>query len=341
MMHRPLALLALCSPLAAQSIVVPTAAEFVSQLPGGYTTLLRSAARTYVVAIEASELAGIPIGEAIVGMSFRCGTNTVQPYPNQSGGSLDYADFTISLGPCVPPASITSGGSPAPLISSIWIGTPTVARSGPLSIPNGTFVHNNVSPPPFSEYYFEFDTPVVYPGGDFAILIERSASNNSATGTFEGAPNGYRAGNYAFGNSVDHGLELAYVNTPLITRLHHGYGAGCAGSNGRAPICIQNANVTGGQGGAIRLTGTNAPPNAVGVLALGFGRATQPLGNGCDLLLNVLTTVFVTFDAAGETATALQLPGGYSLTFNAQYAVLDAGATGGFTVSNAVEPILN
>ncbi|MCA8975029.1 MAG: hypothetical protein KDC98_09925, partial [Planctomycetes bacterium] len=230
--HRHALALFACSSLVAQSIVVPTAAEFVSQLPGGYTTLLRSAPRTYVVAIEANELLGIPVGDVLVGMSFRCGTNTVQPYPNQAGGSLDYADFTISIGPCIAPASITYGGSPAPLISSIWIGSPVVARTGPLSIPNGTFVHNNVSPPPFSEYYFEFHTPVVYAGGDLAILVERGASNNTATGTFEGAPNGYRTGNYAFGNSVDHGTELAYVNTPLITRLHHGYGIGCPGSSG-------------------------------------------------------------------------------------------------------------
>lgn len=333
--------LAVCSTLTAQSIVVPTAAEFVSQLPGGYTTLVRSAARTYLVAIEASELVNIPIGDVLVGMSFRCGTNTVQPFPNQASGSLDFTDFTITIGSCIPPATITYGGTPAPQISSVWVGTPSVARTGPLSIPNGTFVHNNVSPPPFSEYYFEFQNPVLYLGGDLAILVERSASNNSATGTFEGAPNGSRAGNYAFGNNVDHGTDLAYVNTPLITRLHHGYGAGCPGTGGLIPICIQNANLTGGLGGNILFTATNIPPNTFGVFALGWNRAALPLGNGCVLFVNPRVATFMAFGPSGSGVVNLHVPAGFSLTFDAQFGLVDGGALGGLTVTNAVEPRVN
>lgn len=332
--------LAFCSSLAAQSLVVPSAAEFVSQLPGGYTTLLRSAARTYVVAIEASELAGIPIGDTIVGMSFRCGTNTVQPFPNQQSGSLDFADFTVSIGPCVTPSTITSGGTPPPAISTIWLGTPAVARTGPLSIPNGTFVHNNVSPPPFSEYYFEFQTPVVYTGGDFAILIERSACNATVTGTFEGAPNGYRAGAYAFGNNVDHGTELAYVNTPLITRLHRGQGIGCPGSGGQIPICVQNADVAGGLGGSMLFTASNAVPGTFGLFAVGLQSASLPLGNGCTLLLLPYTSVLVNFDAGGRSAMRLNLPAGVTGMFHVQYALWDQGVASGFTLTNAVAPRL-
>lgn len=342
-MHFPLGCLAIaaCASLTAQSLVVPSVAASVSQLPGGYTTLLRSAARTYLVAIEASELASIPVGDTIVGMSFRCGTNTVQPFPNQPSGSLDFIDFTVTIGPCITPSTITAGGTPPPLIASVWIGAPTVARIGPLSIPNGTFVHSNVSPPPFSEYYFDFQTPVVYTGGDYAILVERSACTNYLTGTFEGAPNGYRAGAYAFGNNVDHGTELAYVNTPLITRLHYGYGTGCPGTGGRIPICVQNANVTGGLGGSILFTATNAVPNTFGVFAVGFGRASAPLGNGCYLLLNPFSSTWATCDPSGMLTTTLNLPAGLSATFHAQYGLMDLGTTIGFTVTNAVEPRLN
>ena len=321
--------------LCAQSVVVPNANATTSST-GVLNNPLRNSGnpRTYMMGINASELTGIPIGSLINGVSMRAGHTTTNAavWPSND---VTFVDYEVRIGDVIPTATWTS------TFANNFVGTPTLARDGVMVVDTGAF-QNNVAAPaanPWGTFYWDFQTPFVYTGGDLGIHFTHPGSNDPTSIFFEQVAS----------NAAVHGTAMTYAGFQATTasslnyvfcvvRLHYGYGpvTGCPGTNGLTPNLVQSENTNGG--GTIRLQAANAPANAPAVYVWGFGRQTVPLQNGCSLLTVPVATTFVLLDHNGRGEVQIQAPPGLQVQFNAQLFVLDAGNPAGFTLSNGVEP---
>lgn len=329
----------LAAGLTAQSVVVPNA----SATAAGTLVLnnpLRNSGnpRTYMMGINASQLTGIPIGSLINGISMRAGLTATNAavWP---ANDVTFNDYEIRIGDAIPPASWTSA------FLSNFVGTPTLARDGVMVVQAGAFTNGNPTAPTpnaWGTFFWDFQTPFVYTGGDLGIQLTHPGSNDPTSIFFE----------QVVSNSAVHGQAITYaafqaatassVNYAFcVVRIHYGYGpaGGCPGTGGLSPNLVQSENTTGG--GTIHLQIANAPANAPAVYIFGLGRATIPLQNGCDLLMSPVATAFVPLDLNGRHDMLLNVPPGVVAMFNAQALVLDAGNAAGFTLSNGVEPQTN
>lgn len=323
-----LCLPAIATGLVAQSIVVP--AQFANITGStGLNTIVRDAGqpRTYMMGVNASELTAIPIGDFIVGLSFRQWSGGTTAWPPSD---CAWGDYEISLGNCVP----TTGWSTT--FASNWLGTPVLARDGAMVMPAGVFTAG-ATPNRFIDFFFDLQTPFQYLGGDLGILFSHPGSNLT-TNCFPDA---------VASSAVTHGVAMsasafqaatggAATASYYVTRIHYGYGLGCAGTGGMTPVLVQDANVTGG--GAIQVALGNGPANAAALFVLGFGRAMIPLPNLCMLYTPPLATNFALLDNNGRSTLVVNIPPAITGSFNAQALVLDAGGPGGFSSSNGVEP---
>ncbi len=337
-MRHPLStLLLFAAVVPAQSVVVPNANATVSA-----TTVLNNpmrnagAARTYMMGINASELAAIPPGSLITGISMRAGHTGSNPAVWPANNAVTFNDYEVTVGNVIPTATWTNS------FMGNFTGTPVMARDGFMLVPQGIY-QNVVAAPtanPWGEFYWDFQVPFLYTGGDLGVLMTHPGSNDPTSIFFEQVPS----------NTAVHGQAITQSSTFQATtastmnyafcviRVHYGYGspAGCPGTGGMTPMLVQNGNVTGG--GQILLSTANAPANALGLYVFGYGRLTLPLPNGCNLLTSPLGTSLALLDGNGRHLQAINVPPTVTGTFNAQILVLDAGNPGGFTASNAVEP---
>ena len=325
-----LAILLACPALLAQSVVVPAANATTAGI-SGLNTLVRNAAnpRTYMLGINAAELAGVPVGDMIVGVSFRQYNGGATAWPP---ADVLWTDYEVSIGPCVPTAAFTTS------FAANFLTPPVLARDGAMVIPANTYSAVGTVKP-WGEFYFNLQTPVPYVGGDLGILFSHPGST-AATNCFL---------DNAASNAAAHGVAMtaslfqATTGGPAtaafcIARVHHGYGTGCPGTGGMAPVLVENANTAGGLGGTILLTTSNVQAGSAAVMVFGLGRAAAQLPNGCNLLTTPLATLFFLCDPNGNGVISINVPPALTATFNAQAVVLDAGALGGYTSSNAVEP---
>lgn len=332
----PASLLLLASSIPAQSVVVPQ--SFTNTRgQGAANTILRDLGqpRCYMSGISASDLAGIPVGAVINGISFRGGfSNTVATWPPSDA---TWANYDIEVGPAIPLANWTT------TFATNFASPPLQVRSGPMVIETGTYTNNTALPAPqpnaWGEFYFDFQRPFPYLGSDLAFLFRHTGSNlttayfldwqTSVTSIIALTASSYQA---ATGTRI---------LSPAITRLHYGYGAGCPGTGGMVPNLVQNTDLTGGTGGTIHLSIGNAPAGAPALFVLGFGRLPAQLPNGCALLTAPVATLFVLLNNNGRGRISIVVPPAVSGGFNAQAVVLDAGGPQGYTATNAVEPRAN
>lgn len=315
------------APLLAQSIVVPNALANTGT-GGGLNTIVRDsvAPRTYMMGINATELAGIPVGEFIVGLSFRQWTGATTAWPTTD---CTWSDYEISIGNCIP----TAGWSTT--FASNFVGTPALARDGAMLLPAGTYT-SGATPNAWGEFYFDLQTPFQYLGGDLGILFAHPGSSLTTNTFLETTASSAGTHGVAMSATTFQAVTGTLNASFYVTRIHYGYGLGCPGTGGRTPVLVQNRNVTGG--GAIRLAVGNAPANAGALFVLGFGHSAVPLPNGCTLLTQPGATNFALLDGNGRGAQIVNIPPTITGSFNAQVLVLDAGGPLGFTASNAVEP---
>lgn len=335
--HIAFTIAALTTAALAQSVVVPNAnatALGTSQL----NSIVRNAGnpRTYQYGINASELAGIPVGSSIVGVSLRfmvfSGNSASWP-----PADITWSTYDIAIGPAQPTASWVAD----PALN--FAAPPTQVRTGPMVLDAGSFTNLGVAatPNPWSEFYFNFQTPYTYLGGDLALLFSHPGSNDAATAQYPEVVNSNAA---AHGVGRVQSIYPAGIATTSSTfyvmRIHYGYGTGCPGSAG-TPMLVQNGNTAGGVGGTISLQVANAPAAGIAVFALGFTQVAVPLGNGCTLLTtpDVLLVQFA--NANGRATLNIPVPPAVTASFFAQAGVLDATAPGGLTTSNAVAPSAN
>jgi hypothetical protein len=330
--------LVLLSSLAAQSIVVPNA-NATTRGTTQLNSLVRNQGfpRTYQYGINASELIGIPVGSVLTGISLRFqafASNTASWPP----ADITWSNYDIWAGPANPIA----GWVADPMAN--FAAPPLPVRTGPMTLDAGSFTNANPpSPTPnaWSEFYFDFQVPYLWLGGDLALMFSHPGSNDPATAQYPEvvASNAAAHGAARVQNIHPPGTATAGTNF-YVLRLHYGYGTGCPGSNNQTPVLVQNADTTGGLGGTINLQIANTLPNNAVALVFGLGQTAVPLPNGCLLQTNAVGTLLLFTNANGRALHAMTIPAAVQAAFHVQGAALDAGANGGYALTNGVSPVV-
>lgn len=157
--------------IARADVAVPNQYAMTPGSTSGLNTFIRDNGnpRTGQLLINANELTGI-VGSSINGITFRLWTGATAAYP---ATTATWADYTISLGPGV------AFGSQTTTFASNFTATPTVVRTGPLTIPAASFpfgaTPNDWAP------YIPFTTPYVYSGGNLVVEVRHTGSNITNT----------------------------------------------------------------------------------------------------------------------------------------------------------------
>jgi len=337
-MHSPLlaSCLALAGSLVAQSVVVPNANATVrgtSQL----NSIIRNAGapRTYQYGVNAAELAGVPVGSMITGVSLRFmvfGSNPASWPP----ADISWTTYDIWAGPAIPTATWVA--DPFANFSS----PPQQVRTGPMTLDAGVFTNLSPAAPtpnPWAEFYFDFQNPFLYLGGDLALLFSHPGSLDPAIALY---PETVASSAATYGaarvQSIYPPGTATTGTTYYVMRVHYGYGGGCPGSSGTPPVLVQNADTTGGAGGTILLQVGNAPPLNAVIYVLGFSPTAVPLGNGCTLLVAPAVNLLAFTNTKGRAVLSIPVPPALTATLFAQAGVLDGAAPGGFSATNGVSP---
>ena len=204
-----------CAPAQAQlSVVVPNEYTNTSSGSSGLNTIIRDAGnpRTAQLLINANQLVSL-IGQSIISLDFRLFSGATTAFP---ATSATWSDFTISVGQGV------AFGSQSTTFANNFVGTPTVVRSGSLTIPAGAFQVGS-SPNPFGGG-ITFTLPYVYTGGNLLIEIRHTGSNitNTANDFLEAVattdPN-YGV-NFWSATATGNAATTGAVNTFTVVRLN-------------------------------------------------------------------------------------------------------------------------
>lgn len=327
--------------LSAQSIAVPNANAGVVG-SGQLSTIFRNVLnpRTYLWGANAVELGGMPAGAVITGVSVRMWVSTLNT-PSWPATDITWADYQILIGPAAPLAGW------GPDILGNFTSPPHLVRSGPMTLPAASFTNTNPAAPQpnaWSDFYFDFQSPYVYTGGDLGIVFSHPGSTDSTSPQFPETvgsdANTYGTARVQFVHPAS-AATASSATTFYVMRIHYGYGSGCPGTGGRTPVLVASGDTTGGLGGTIVLQVGNGVPLSGAVFAFGFGTANQLLPNGCSLLLQPLVSSFSALDGDGRALRFFPVPPGILGTIDVQVGVLDPGAPGGFTVTNGVAPSAN
>jgi hypothetical protein len=329
------AITAMVAPAMAQSVVVPNAnatTRGTSQL----NSIIRNAGnpRTYQYGINAAELAGIPVGSTITGVSLRfsaLASNTISWPP----ADITWSNYDIWIGPANP----TAGWVADPMQN--FTSPPQQVRSGPMTLDAGVFSNQNLpapAPNPWADFFFSFQSQYVYAGGDLAMLFSHPGSNDAAIALYPETV-ASNAATYGVGRSQSiYPVGVATTGTTFyVMRVHYGFGVGCSGTSS-VPVLVQNANTTGGAGGRVLLQTGNSAAGAPVIVILGFAQLNVPLPGGCPLLVTPDVTVVTVADAKGRSNLAFDVPPAMIGGVFAQALIIDPTAPGSLTTTNGVSP---
>lgn len=205
-----------CGSAASADVVVPNAYASSAASASGLNTFIRDVnnPRTGQLLINASQLTGA-LGQQITGLQFRLFTGATVAYP---ASAATWSDYTINVGPGV------AFGSQTTTFASNFAGPATTVRTGPLTIPAGTFGTASPTPHPFG-FAIMFSTPYNYTGGNLLIEIRHTGSNitNNAANDFlevalttdPGYNNQFWSAT-AVGNAATTGAQANFTVTNLI-----------------------------------------------------------------------------------------------------------------------------
>jgi hypothetical protein len=321
-----------CGDILAQSVVVPNANANVRGV-AGLNTLTRDTGnpRTYMLGYPATELAGIPPGSIITGVSFRSDMTPGFNAPTWPPVDTTWSNYEVTVGYAVPPGSWT--GTFANNFMNTPI-APVLVRTGPMVIEPGSFTFNGSLPPPvpnrFSDFFWDFQKPFPYIGGDLGILFTHPGSNQTGAYYLDYINSAAATG---VGFSTTTFQAASGTSTVFcITRIHYGYGGGCPGTGGMVPNLVQTNDVTGG--GSVSFAIGNAVANGIALYVVGARPSSVMLSNGCTLLTTPTILIPAGLSAKGRNTLATSFPPGLSLTAYVQAFVVDAGAPGGFAATN-------
>jgi len=322
-------------PLAAQSVLVPASSASVRGTTG-LNTLTREQgnARTYQFGLAASQLAGIPGGSVINGMSFRMAVSSANPAVWPSA-DVNFADYEIRIGEALPITNFSDS------FQGNYLQTPQLVRDGALVMPAAKWTNTSSLPSPqanpIADFYFDFQVPYFYAGGDLAITIAHTGSGATNSAYFDAIPSSPASGFTAL--SANSFSAATGTSVPfIIPRLHYGYGVGCPGTEGKIPNLVLRANVAAG--GTLHMELANGLPNALSVIGLGLVRTSTALPSGCTLLNNLDVTLFSALDGRGQAVYELVTVPGIPFPFYSQGGVFDPTSLLGYTLSNGVSPTI-
>lgn len=174
-MKRPIALAAgvllaslWSSSSSAQEVVVPND-RATTVGTGVFLGPLSSAQRTYQLLVDESQLTGL-LNKPIVGITWRLPAAATADYP---AVDASFASFDVRLSGSVDPSqrSLTFANN--------VVGTQTLVRSGPLTIPAGSF-KVGTAPHPFG-VMIGFQNPYTYTGGDLLLELRHTGISTTSS----------------------------------------------------------------------------------------------------------------------------------------------------------------
>ncbi|MBN1774374.1 MAG: hypothetical protein JXB32_24145 [Deltaproteobacteria bacterium] len=318
----------------AQSVVVPNAYTTLTGTTG-YNSLLRDAGnpRTYQCGIAASELSALSVGAEIVGLSFRVYSGATAVWPATATSWNNY-DITLA-----------EAALPIPSFSTTFAANmknPVAVRKGPMTIPACTYAVAASNPNPFDTFYFAFQRPYTYAGGDLVYWISHDG-NTASTYAYHDAVSSSTAtyGLARIAGSYNATTSSTAQTVFFVARLHYGYGpAGCSGANGSLNLILSHHLVAPTPApGSVNLAVTNGQPHAVGgiLIAPTPGVVPVPLPGGSNLLLYPLFLAHLPFqlDPSGRFDLHVRFPAA-TLGVELQAYATDTTTPAGFVATNAV-----
>jgi len=145
----------------------------------GLSTQFHYNARTYQVAIDPLALTGLPDGAEILGLTWRI--RAVATYPTWPPQDVTFSAYDIQVSRSNYPAGSLSTNFAANIGPDV-----VLARSGPLTIPAGSFPGGAEWPPDVNPFGYEimFSTPYTYHAGDTLLFTIRHTGNGVGTYCF-------------------------------------------------------------------------------------------------------------------------------------------------------------
>jgi hypothetical protein len=165
----------------ASAIVAPASAQVTATVPNIYASaggtgvsniLIGQTGNPWSVELiwNANQLTGL-VGSQITSVKYRLGSVVPGGYPLTT---TTWSDYRISFGSSVAPSAAST------TLSSNFTATPTLVRSGPLTVgPNAWPAGGN--PTQWGVEIF-LDTPYFYTGGNLAMLVNQPGSSNPSQG---------------------------------------------------------------------------------------------------------------------------------------------------------------
>jgi hypothetical protein len=168
--------LALAAPAAAQvSTTIPNI--YATTSGTGLSNVLDSPQNnpwTVQLIWNANQLTNL-VGMQLTSIHYRLGAAIPNGYPLTT---TTWADYQISFGPSVTPAAAST------TIANNFLATPTLVRSGPLTVSPLAWNTGGGGPPNPNPWGVEitFQSPFIYTGGNLAMLVTHPGSNNPNQG---------------------------------------------------------------------------------------------------------------------------------------------------------------
>ncbi len=174
-----------------------------SEASSGTTTPFRTVQRTMVSAVHENQFDTIGPGSEFIGLAYRSDGAVADPWPMAAANFTTY-DLQLSRSVNVP-------GSVSPTIADNVGADAVVTRSGPLSVPIGSFAPRGAqSIAPFS-WEIAFNTSYSYRGGPLLTVLRHTGQASGVDAAIDGE------GDSAAGNGTLFGTAVAFDSSATVT----------------------------------------------------------------------------------------------------------------------------
>lgn len=306
------AMLLLVSPALADEIVIPNQAPTTAG-SGGYTTLLRSLPRSYQLVIGPEELAAMPPGSLITGITWRRPTwQSFQDWPGV-GATCSWTNYDIYLS-----TSENLAGALSTTYTDNLGADVTLVRGGPLSLTGAAFPGGALSPQTNSfGSLISFTTPYVYQGTELLLTIRHDGNNCGGSGSLDTVPSAFAQ---AIGVSSYTQSDSWYAQGLIVMKLEFTPGTGpgnnycvAAPNSSRATGTISAAGLASVSANNLTLRADDLPPSQFGIFVVSRDQS------------------FVV--GAGGTSNGNLCLGGSIGRYNGAGQILSTGAAGTFALA--------
>ncbi|MBN2489256.1 MAG: hypothetical protein JXQ29_00200 [Planctomycetes bacterium] len=194
-------------------------------------------------------------------------------------------------------------------------------------------------PNPLDTFYFDFQKPYQYLGGDLVVFITHDGSDQT-TATYMDYVAPATVGGWGGYGTGYNATTASYTTYFHVMRFQWGYGSmACTGTGGRTPFMIASNDLVPPvpPPGTVNFAITNALGGATGFIVVGFYAVKIPLPNGCELLVApILATLPFALSSSGRFDLNIPFPAAVMGAVTAQAAVFDPGAKGGYVGTNGI-----